>query len=125
MNQPILPALTGNAKLDAALRYAGVGVGAAVVGVAVGFAKAHGWWVPDKDTLGLITQAIGGLIVVAYLSRAGTNAVTKSENAVRDSTIAAATTGLVPAVIAARATPAQVAAIDASPMASVAPEGHV
>lgn len=117
----ILPAITGDARRDALFRYVGGVVGGAIVGVAVGFAKAHGWWTPDADMIPLLTQAVGGLVIVWFVTRAGMNAVTKSEAAVVSNTISAATTGVVPAAIAARATPAQTASIDASPTAVVAP----
>lgn len=117
----ILPAWLGTASRDAVARYAAASVGAAVVGWGASWAASHGWYVPDKDVLSLAAQAIGGVALTVLMTRWGVNATRKSETVAVANTMAAAATGIVPAAIAAKATPEQLAQVEAAPHAEVLP----
>lgn len=121
----ILPAITGNPRADALWRYAAAAVGALVAGIAIGWANAHGFDFKALAKLGidmptLIAQAATGLVIATVATVMGYRAVGKSEAAVVNNTVAAALTGVVPLAIAAKASEAQAAAIDASPTATIA-----
>lgn len=117
----ILPAWLGTASRDAVARYVAASIGGATVAWGASWAKSHGWYVPDKDVLALAAQAIGGVALVALMTRWGVNATNKSEKVAVANTMEAAATGVVPAAIAAKATPEQLAKVDASPQATIAP----
>ena len=115
----ILPSFFATAKRDALARYAAAALGGGAVAWAAGWAAAHGWYVPDKDTLSLLGQGLGGIIFVVVATKLGLNATDKSETVAVNNTVRAAITGEVPAAIAAKATTTQLEHIEASPVASV------
>lgn len=115
----VLPAITGNALADTNIRYAAAIIGAAIVGFGVSWAKARGWHVPDADTLKLYGQLVGGVVLLVGAWIAGNRATISSQAAVVNSTVKAALTGEVPANVAAKASPEQVAAVVASPTATI------
>lgn len=115
----ILPSFFATAQRDVVARYVAGAVGGAVIGWGAGWAKAHGWYVPNQDVLNLAAQGVGGIVFVAVIARLGVNAVTKSEAVVVNNTVRAAITGEVPQAIADKASATQIDHIQASPQAIV------
>lgn len=120
VKSPIIASLTGAPKAETLARYGAAMIGAAAVGVAVGWAKAHGYKIPDADTIKLYVQGVGGLVLMIWATMLGFTAMRKSEQAVIQNTVQAALTGEVPAAIMAKASPEQAKAVEDAPNASVA-----
>lgn len=113
-NKQILPAITGNAMADTAIRYAAATIGAGAVGIGAGWAKAHGYHVPNSDALALYGQIAGGLVILVAACIMGLRATRNSEAAVVANAIQSAATGLIPQAIARKATPEQQTTIQQS-----------
>lgn len=104
---PVLPAITGNPQADALIRYGIAIVGAGALGIGVGWAKAHGYKIPDPDTMKLYGQLAGGLILMTWATLWGLKSVRNSQATLVANTVQAAVTGIVPSVIANQMTEKQ------------------
>lgn len=121
IGQVIVSALTKYPRAELLGRYAGAAVGGAILGYAACYIVVKGFYVPDRDTVGIVLQAIVGILISAAVAKLGLNAQQKADLTVVANTVAAAITAKVPEAIAAKATPEQLAAIEASPTATIAP----
>jgi hypothetical protein len=115
IKQAIIAGLTRFPRLELFGRYAAAMAGAFLVGYGACYVVMKGYYVPDKDMVSLITQVLVGIIISAVATKLGFSAQAKSEATVVANTIEAAATGQVPEVIAAKATPSQVAKMESSP----------
>lgn len=120
----LVQTFTGNPILDTMIGHTLTAISAAVATACVVWADAHGWnpaWLAkDGVDLGVI---VGGT-VFATLAGAFSYGwawlrTHRSQNAIIDGVVSAALTGVVPEAVAAKASAAQVAAVQASPTASV------
>lgn len=121
VKQAIVTAFTKYPRLELLGRYAGAFAGGAILGFGACYVVVKGYYVPDRDTLALVVQAVLGVAVTTIAAKLGLNAQQKADLTVVANTMEAAATGLVPAAIAAKATPEQLAKVEASPMAEIAP----
>lgn len=111
----IVPTTTGNARRDTLLRYAATAAGAGIVGWGVHWASTHGYKIPSPDEIAFYGQLAGGAILAGAAYVMGDSATKKNIQTMVANTIQAAATGVVPALIADRATVAQTRLIQTSP----------
>jgi hypothetical protein len=121
INQVIVTGITRFPRLELLGRYAGAFAGGAILGFGACYIVVKGYYVPDHDTWALLIQTIVGVGVTGLAAKLGLNAQQKADLTVVANTMEAAATGLVPAAIAAKATPEQLAKVEASPQAVIAP----
>lgn len=121
IKQVIVTGLTRFPRLELLGRYAGATAGGFILGFAACYVVVKGYYIPDHDTVALIAQAVLGVVVTGIATKLGLNAQQKADLTVVANTMEAAATGLVPAAIAAKATPEQLAKVEASPTATIVP----
>jgi hypothetical protein len=97
------------------MRYGAMALGAGAVGWGANWASAHGYKVPDADHIKFYGQLAGGAILMGAAYFMGDAATKKNIQAMVANTIQAAATGVIPALIASRATPDQAKVIELSP----------
>lgn len=119
--QIIVLGLTQYPRLELLGRYAGATAGGAILGFGACYVVVKGYYVPDHDTWALLIQTIVGVVVTGVAAKLGLSAQQKADLTVVANTMEAAATGLVPAAIAAKATPEQIAMVEASPQAAIVP----
>lgn len=115
----MIPTITGNPAIDTLLRNAIISLAAGLTGILVTWLNSHG--IKDPN----LTVVLSGAIVSALVAVAGIVwgiwQTRQSQQAIVNNTIHAALTGEVSQAVAAKATVEQATAIEASPVASVAP----
>lgn len=115
VKQAIIAGLTKYPRLELFGRYAAAMAGAFLVGYAACYVVMRGFYVPDKDLVSLVLQALFGIGISWIATKMGFTSLQKSELTVVANTVEAAITGQIPLAIAAKATDAQLQAINDSP----------